>query len=46
MGQIFIENLVSNNEITINGDGEDRLDFTYIEDFIDGIENVAQIKMQ
>jgi nucleoside-diphosphate-sugar epimerase len=38
VGQIFIENLVSNKEITINGDGEDMLDFTYIEDFIDGIE--------
>ena len=38
VGQIFIENLVSNKEIAINGDGEDKLDFTYIEDFIDGIE--------
>ena len=38
VGQIFIENLVSDKEITINGDGEERLDFTYIEDFIDGVE--------
>ena len=38
VGQIFIENLVSNKEISINGDGEDKLDFTYIEDFIDGVE--------
>ena len=38
VGQIFIENLVSNKEIAINGDGEDKLDFTYIEHFIDGIE--------
>ena len=44
VGQIFIENLVSNNEITINGDGEDRLDFTYIEDFIDGIEKCCTNK--
>tara|TARA_B100000989_G_scaffold282554_1_gene247707 strand:+ start:500 stop:1492 length:993 start_codon:yes stop_codon:yes gene_type:complete len=38
VSQIFIENLVSKKQITINGDGEDKLDFTYIEDFIDGIE--------
>ena len=38
VGQIFIENLVSNKEISINGDGEDKLDFTYIEDFIEGVE--------
>ncbi len=38
VGQIFIENLVSNKPITINGDGEDKLDFTYIEDLVDGIE--------
>jgi len=44
VGQIFIENLVNNNEITINGDGEDKLDFTYIEDFIDGVEKCCSNK--
>ena len=44
VGQIFIENLVSNKEISINGDGEDKLDFTYIEDFIDGIEKCCTNK--
>lgn len=38
VGQIFIENLLNNKKITINGDGEDKLDFTYIEDLIDGVE--------
>jgi len=38
VGQIFIENLLTNNDIAINGDGSDKLDFTYIEDLIDGIE--------
>ena len=44
VGQIFIENLVSNKEISINGDGEDKLDFTYIEDLIDGIEKCCNNK--
>ena len=44
VGQIFIENLVSNKEIAINGDGEDKLDFTYIEDLIDGIEKCCTNK--
>ena len=38
VGQIFIENLLNNKKITIYGDGEDKLDFTYIEDLIDGVE--------
>ena len=37
IGQIFIENAIQNLEIIINGDGEDKLDFTYIEDLINGI---------
>ena len=37
VGQIFIENAIQGNEININGDGEDKLDFTYIEDLIQGI---------
>ena len=38
VGQIFIENAIQGNEIVINGDGNDQLDFTYIEDLVDGIE--------
>ena len=37
VGQIFIESALQKQEILINGDGEDKLDFTYIEDLIDGI---------
>ena len=37
VGQIFIENAIQNLEIKINGDGEEKLDFTYIEDLVEGI---------
>ena len=39
VGQIFIENAIQNEEIIINGNGEDKLDFTYIEDLIEGISS-------
>lgn len=38
VGQIFIENIIQGKEVVINGDGEEKLDFTYILDLIDGIE--------
>ncbi len=37
VGQIFIENAIQNLSITINGNGEEKLDFTYIDDLINGI---------
>ena len=37
VSQIFIENAVQGLDISINGDGSDKLDFTYIEDFIQGV---------
>jgi len=37
VGQIFIENAIRGQKITINGDGEEKLDFTYIKDLIKGI---------
>ncbi|MBK9292980.1 MAG: NAD(P)-dependent oxidoreductase [Oligoflexia bacterium] len=37
VGQIFIENALRNAEITINGTGDDRLDFTYIQDLVNGV---------
>ena len=37
VGQIFIENAIQNLGITINGNGEEKLDFTYIDDLINGI---------
>jgi nucleoside-diphosphate-sugar epimerase len=37
VGQIFIENAITGKPIQVDGDGEDRLDFTYIEDFCQGV---------
>lgn len=37
VSQIFVENAVQGLSITINGDGSDKLDFTYIDDLIQGI---------
>ncbi len=37
VGQIFIENAIQGIDIDINGSGEDKLDFTYIEDLVEGI---------
>ncbi len=44
VGQIFIENAIQGLDVNINGDGSDRLDFTYIEDLISGIINVIENK--
>jgi len=44
VGQIFIENALRGDEISIVGDGSDRLDFTYIEDLVDGIIKVIRNK--
>ncbi len=35
--QVFIENALTNKEITIMGNGEEKLDFTYINDLMHGI---------
>ena len=40
VGQIFIENALFEKELSINGDGKEKLDFTYIEDLTDGILNI------
>ena len=37
VGQIFIENAIQGLDININGSGEDKLDFTYIDDLVEGI---------
>lgn len=37
VGQAFIENALVGLDLTINGDGTDGLDFTYIEDVIQGV---------
>lgn len=37
VAQIFVENAMQGKDITIKGDGSDRLDFTYIDDLVHGI---------
>lgn len=37
VGQIFIENAIQGLDIEINGDGSEKLDFTYIDDLMEGI---------
>jgi len=37
VSQIFMENAVQGLDISINGDGSDKLDFTYIDDLIQGV---------
>ena len=37
VGQIFIENVLNKKEIIIQGDGKEKLDFTYIDDLVNGI---------
>ena len=41
VGQIFIENALQNKDIIINGDGKDKLDFTYIKDLINGVYKIV-----
>ena len=40
VGQIFIENAINKKSIFIDGDGSDKLDFTYIDDLCDGVEKI------
>jgi nucleoside-diphosphate-sugar epimerase len=40
VGQAFIENAIRGKSLTINGDGTDGLDFTYIKDFCQGVLRV------
>lgn len=42
VGQVFIENALQGLDITISGDGSDRLDFTYVGDLASGIINVIE----
>lgn len=44
VGQIFIENALNNMEITVDGDGEEKLDFTYIKDLVDGVKKIIETK--
>lgn len=37
VGQIFLENALRGKNVTVHGDGSDSLDFTYIQDLIQGV---------
>lgn len=37
VGQAFIENAIAGEDLTVNGDGSDALDFTYIDDLVSGV---------
>ena len=40
VGQVFIENALQGLTVTVQGDGSDRLDFTYVDDLVLGVMNV------
>ena len=42
--QVFIENALRGQDLIIKGDGQESLDFTYIEDLTDGILNIINNK--
>ena len=42
VGQVLIENALFGEEISVNGDGSDRLDFTYIQDLVSGLVKVIE----
>ena len=42
VGQIFIENGIQGLNISIHGNGSDRLDFTYISDLVQGIVKILE----
>jgi len=42
VGQIFIENALEGTELTVSGDGTDRLDFTYVGDLVAGVARVIE----
>ncbi len=44
VGQIFIENAINKRPITIHGSGDEKLDFTYIKDLVNGIKLVIENK--
>jgi len=42
VGQVFIENAKQGLDISVNGDGSDKLDFTYINDLVHGVTRVIE----
>lgn len=44
VGQIFIENALSKINLEVGGDGEEKLDFTYINDLVAGVRKIIETK--
>lgn len=42
VGQIFIESALEGTTLRVDGDGSERLDFTYIDDLVEGVSLVLQ----
>jgi nucleoside-diphosphate-sugar epimerase len=42
VGQVFIERAISGAKLSVDGDGTERLDFTYIDDLVEGLLLVMQ----
>ena len=42
VGQVFIENAIQGEDLKVSGDGNDSLDFTYIDDLIQGLIRVLK----
>lgn len=42
VGQIFLENATQGKNVIIHGDGTDKLDFTYIQDLIQGVIKIIE----
>lgn len=42
VGQVFIENALDGSTLHVDGDGSEKLDFTYIDDLVEGICLVVQ----
>lgn len=44
VGQIFLENAWNGRGLKIDGDGKEKLDFTYVQDLIQGVKKVIQVE--
>ena len=42
VGQVFIENALAGEPLQIAGDGEESIDFTYVDDLVDGLRLVIE----
>jgi nucleoside-diphosphate-sugar epimerase len=42
VGQVFIENAMQDQGLVVQGDGSESLDFTYVDDLVDGVVRVVE----